>query len=152
MCCDLWPLCDFFCSCTRVFDLPYFIFQVRTSSNRDFSTDMRIACTLSRHKNVVCYCTWVLPVGEFHICEYSAQLYSRLTWRKLRKERLGELKPLLLLRFWCVCSLRETSFSDVSTNLKTLALLCQFTAEHVSDVNTSIFRSLRLLGALLCRL
>jgi len=34
----------------------------------------------------------------------------------------------------------------------TLALLCQFIAEHVSDVNTSIFRSLRLLGALLCRL
>jgi len=34
----------------------------------------------------------------------------------------------------------------------TLALLCQFTAQHVSDVNTSIFRSLRLLCALLCRL
>ena len=34
----------------------------------------------------------------------------------------------------------------------TLALLCKFTAQHVSDVNTSIFRSLRLLGALLCRL
>ena len=34
----------------------------------------------------------------------------------------------------------------------TLALLCQFTAQHVSDVNTYIFRSLRLLGALLCRL
>jgi len=34
----------------------------------------------------------------------------------------------------------------------TLALLCQFTAQHVSDVNTSIFRSLRLLGALLCML
>ena len=34
----------------------------------------------------------------------------------------------------------------------TPALLCQFTAQHVSDVNTSIFRSLRLLGALLCRL
>jgi len=34
----------------------------------------------------------------------------------------------------------------------TLALLWQFTAQHVSDVNTSIFRSLRLLGALLCRL
>jgi len=34
----------------------------------------------------------------------------------------------------------------------TLALLCQFTAQHVSDVNTSIFRSLRLLDALLCRL
>jgi len=33
-----------------------------------------------------------------------------------------------------------------------LALLCQFTAQRVSDVNTSIFRSLRLLGALLCRL
>ena len=31
----------------------------------------------------------------------------------------------------------------------TLALLCQFTAQHVSDVNTSI---LRLLCALLCRL
>ena len=34
----------------------------------------------------------------------------------------------------------------------TLALLCQFTAQHVSDVNASVFRSLRLLGALLCRL
>ena len=34
----------------------------------------------------------------------------------------------------------------------TLALLCQFTAQHVSDVSTSIFRSLRLLGALLSRL
>jgi len=34
----------------------------------------------------------------------------------------------------------------------TLDLLCQFTAQHVSDVNTSITRSLRLLGALLCRL
>ena len=34
----------------------------------------------------------------------------------------------------------------------TLVLLCKFTAQHVSDVNTSIFRSLRLLGALLCRL
>jgi len=34
----------------------------------------------------------------------------------------------------------------------TLALLCQFTAQHVSDVNTSIFRSLRLLVVLLCRL
>jgi len=34
----------------------------------------------------------------------------------------------------------------------TLALLCHFTAQHVSDVNTSIFRSLRLLCALLCRL
>jgi len=33
-----------------------------------------------------------------------------------------------------------------------LALLCQFTAQHVSDVNTTIFRSLRLLGVLLCRL
>jgi len=33
----------------------------------------------------------------------------------------------------------------------TLALLYQFTAQHVSDVNTFIFRSLRLLGALLCR-
>ena len=32
----------------------------------------------------------------------------------------------------------------------TLALLS--TVQHVSDVNTSIFRSLRLLGALLCRL
>ena len=34
----------------------------------------------------------------------------------------------------------------------TLALLCQFTAQHVSDVNAYIFRSLRLLCALLCRL
>ena len=34
----------------------------------------------------------------------------------------------------------------------TLALLCQFTSQHVSDVNTSIFRNLRLLGALLFRL
>jgi len=34
----------------------------------------------------------------------------------------------------------------------TLASLCQFSAQHVSDVNTSIFRSLRLLGALFCRL
>jgi len=34
----------------------------------------------------------------------------------------------------------------------TLVLLCQFTAQHVSDVNTSIFRCLRLFGALLCRL
>jgi len=34
----------------------------------------------------------------------------------------------------------------------TLALLCQFTAQHVSDVNTSIFSSLRLFVALLCRL
>jgi len=34
----------------------------------------------------------------------------------------------------------------------TLALLCQFTAQHVSDVNTAIFRSLRLLVELLCRL
>ena len=34
----------------------------------------------------------------------------------------------------------------------TLALLRQFTAQHISDVNISIFRSLRLLGALLCRL
>jgi len=34
----------------------------------------------------------------------------------------------------------------------TLALLCQFTAQHVSDVNTSIFRSLRLLVVLWCRL
>jgi len=34
----------------------------------------------------------------------------------------------------------------------TLALLYQFTTQLVSDVNTSIFRSLRLLGALLCRL
>jgi len=34
----------------------------------------------------------------------------------------------------------------------TLTLLCQFTAQHISDVNTSIFRSLRLFGALLCRL
>jgi len=36
--------------------------------------------------------------------------------------------------------------------LMTLALLCQFTAQHVSDVNTAIFRSLQLLCALLCRL
>jgi len=34
----------------------------------------------------------------------------------------------------------------------TLVVLCQFSAQHVSDVNTSIFRSLRVLGALLCRL
>jgi len=34
----------------------------------------------------------------------------------------------------------------------TLALLCQFTAQRVSNVNTSIIRSLQLLGALLCRL
>ena len=34
----------------------------------------------------------------------------------------------------------------------TLALLCQFTAQHILDVNTSIFRSLRLIGALLCGL
>ena len=34
----------------------------------------------------------------------------------------------------------------------TLVLLYQFTAQHGSDVNTSIFRSLRLLGALLCGL
>jgi len=33
-----------------------------------------------------------------------------------------------------------------------LALVCQSTAQHVSDVNTSIFRSLRLLDALLCSL
>ena len=32
----------------------------------------------------------------------------------------------------------------------TLALLS--TAQHVSDINTSIFRSLRLLGVLVCRL
>jgi len=30
-----------------------------------------------------------------------------------------------------------------------LILLCQFSAQHVSDVNTTIFRSLRLLGVLL---
>ena len=36
--------------------------------------------------------------------------------------------------------------------LMTLAFLCQFTAQHVSDVNKPIFRSLRLLCALLCRL
>ena len=34
----------------------------------------------------------------------------------------------------------------------TLVLLCQFTPQHASDVNTSIFRSLWLLGVLLCRL
>jgi len=34
----------------------------------------------------------------------------------------------------------------------TLALLCQYTAQHISDVNTSIFRSLLLLSAFLCRL
>jgi len=34
----------------------------------------------------------------------------------------------------------------------TLALLCQFTAQHVSDVDTTSFRSLQLLGVLLCRL
>jgi len=34
----------------------------------------------------------------------------------------------------------------------TLASLCQYSAQHVSDVNTSIFSSLRLLGALMCRL
>ena len=33
--------------------------------------------------------------------------------------------------------------------LMTLALLCQFTAQHVSDVNTSIFRSLQLLGCVI---
>jgi len=33
-----------------------------------------------------------------------------------------------------------------------LILLCQFTAQHFSDVNTSILRSLLLLVALLCRL
>jgi len=33
-----------------------------------------------------------------------------------------------------------------------LILLCQFTAQHVSDVNTPIFRSLRLLVVLLHRL
>jgi len=33
-----------------------------------------------------------------------------------------------------------------------LALLCQFTAQHVSDVNTPISKSLRLLGVLLHRL
>jgi len=33
-----------------------------------------------------------------------------------------------------------------------LILLCQFIAQHVSDVNTPIFRSLRLLDVLLCRL
>jgi len=33
-----------------------------------------------------------------------------------------------------------------------LILLCQFTAQHVSDVSTPIFRSLRLLGVLLHRL
>jgi len=31
----------------------------------------------------------------------------------------------------------------------TLALLCQFTAQHVSDVNTSIFRNLRLLSCMI---
>jgi len=30
-----------------------------------------------------------------------------------------------------------------------LALLCQFTAQHVSDVNTSILRSLQFIDALL---
>jgi len=34
----------------------------------------------------------------------------------------------------------------------TPALLYQFTAQHVSGANISIFRNLRLLGALLCRL
>ena len=29
----------------------------------------------------------------------------------------------------------------------TLALLCQFTAQHVSDANTSIFRSLRVVSS-----
>jgi len=33
-----------------------------------------------------------------------------------------------------------------------LILLCQFTAQHVSDVNTPILRSLRLLDVLLHRL
>ena len=33
-----------------------------------------------------------------------------------------------------------------------LILLCQFIAQHVSDANTPIFRSLRLLGVLLHRL
>jgi len=34
----------------------------------------------------------------------------------------------------------------------TLTSLCQFSAQQVSEVNTSIYRSLRLLGALLFRL
>jgi len=33
-----------------------------------------------------------------------------------------------------------------------LILLCQLFAQHVSDVTTPVFKSLRLLGALLCRL
>ena len=33
-----------------------------------------------------------------------------------------------------------------------LILLCHFTAQHISDVNTPIFRSLGLLGVLLHRL
>ena len=32
----------------------------------------------------------------------------------------------------------------------TLALLCQFTAQYVSDVNTSLYRSLPLRGVLMC--
>jgi len=46
----------------------------------------------------------------------------------------------------------KNSLNKDRPTLMTLALLCQFTAQHVSDVNTSIFRSLWLLGALLCRL
>jgi len=34
----------------------------------------------------------------------------------------------------------------------TLVFVCQFTAQHVSDVHTSIFSTLRLLDVLLCRL
>jgi len=47
---------------------------------------------------------------------------------------------------------KEFIFEKRKTILMTVALLCKFTAQHVPDVNTSLFRSLQLLVALLCRL
>jgi len=85
-----------------------------------------------------------------------------------RRQWLGELPPSYVTSTLPVCLCYNVKQINVNLmrigpciililnkggpTLMTLALLCQFTAQHVSDVNTSIFRSFRLLGALLCRL
>ena len=80
-----------------------------------FSTDMRIPC---HSRAIEIFCVFALGsclLESFIFVSIVHSYFPRLTWRKLPKERLAELKPLLLLRFWYVCSLRDTSFSDVST-------------------------------------
>ena len=121
----------------RTLDVIYFrwFYLPRTLQPPHFCSLVQCAVKFDNHVNV---CTFLVSTG---VVFHETYMNIHINVKFINRIRC----------FLCVLDRASSWYLNKGRpTLMTPSLLYQFTAQHVSGVNTSIFRSLRLLGALLC--